>query len=198
MKLRETLSFVFCFCSLGFLWKTQFVCEKIRLISTIFEIVKILLSSLQSTEKQTKKTFIFCFCPVPFLLLFFFQHFSLFFTFITVVFVHFSLSSKCSSLLDFALLFHLSFLLPSFFLYLSVSLPLFSSISCFHIFFQSPFFCVSSFGLTHFASLFCSWSHSSFLPFFLRFRILSFMSNQIQNFLFFFSIFFLNPPFLCV
>ena len=176
--------------------------KKSVVFSIIFETVWILFSlHFKAQKNRQKKDFIFCFCPVPLL----FHFFKIFFPF-----------SSLSSLLPlFTFSFHffvhlfllfspfsfLSFLLPFFFFSISVFLFLLFLQS--HVslsFFPSPF-CVSSFGLTHFSSLFCSWSHFFFFSFFLRFRILSFMSNQIQKFLFFFfeEDCFLNPPFfLCL
>ena len=114
---------------------------------------------------------------------------------------HFSFFLSSLSLFDhffpFIFLFHLfllfspSFLsFSSFFLYFptSVFLFLFFLSHVFFLFFHRRF-CVSSFCFnTHlFFSLFCSWSHSSFLPsslFFSSFPYL-FLPNQIQIFLFF-------------
>ena len=154
-----------------FFLKRQCVREKIRCIFHYFwNCLNPFLSSLYNHKNiRQKKAFIFCFCPVPFLMDFFFQHFSLFFTFITVVFVHFLLSSFCSSLLVF-LSFFFPLFSPSFFHYLSVSSSsFFLNLTFPYLFFFHRRFCASSFGLTHFSSLFCSWSHSSFLPYFSSF-----------------------------
>ena len=109
---------------------------------------------------RQKEAFIFLFVQSPLLFhLFFFSKkniFPIFFTFIAVVFVHFFLSSFCSSL--FAVLpFFFSLFSPSL-LFFSISVFLFLLFLQSHVslsFFPSPF-CVSSFGLTHFTSLFCS------------------------------------------
>ena len=125
-----------------------------------------------------------------------------------------------SSFWSFFLFHHccLCLLFPFIFLFISscfspifFSLSFFSLSHCFsHSFFLSlmfPYlffhrrFCVSSFGSTHFSSLFCSWSHSSFLPYFF-FVSVSFLLCQTKYniFSFFFEEdCFLNFPFfLCL
>ena len=101
-----------------FLKKHNLCAKKSVLFPLSLKLFKSFSLHFKAQKNQTKKTFIFCFCPVPFLIDFFFQHFSLFFTFITIVFVHFSFSSKCSSLLVF-LSFFFSLFSPSFFFSLS-------------------------------------------------------------------------------
>ena len=184
-----------------FFLKRQCVREKIRCIFHYFwNCLNPFLSSLQSTEKQTKKkTSFFVFVQPLCCFTFFFQkkHFS--------HFLHFHRCCLCS-LFPFIFLF-ISFCCSPLFLFSLFSFPSFFSISVFlfllflqsHVslsFFPSPF-CVSSFGLTHFTSLFCSWSHSSFLPYFF-FVSVSFLSCQTKykNFSFFFRrSFFWTIPF---
>ena len=123
MKLRETLSFVFCFCSLGFFEKHNLCAKKSVLFPLSLKLFKSFSLHFKAQKNKTKKAFIFCFCPVTFLIDFFFQHFSLFFTFITVVFVHFPFSSFLFIPPCFSLLFLFS---PSpLFLYFSISVFLF-------------------------------------------------------------------------
>ena len=193
------LSFVFCFCSLVFLKKTM--CARANplyfpLFLKLLESFSLFTSKHRKTDK--KKPSFFVFVQSPFWLIFSFNIFPFFFSFITVVFVHFFLSSFCSSLFAF-LSFFLSLFSPSFFLYLSVSLPPFSSISCFLVFFSIAVLCIFFWIDSFYFSLLFLISFFFFSLFFLRFRILSFMSNQIQKILLFFEEdCFLNNPFFCV
>ena len=173
-----------------FFKKRQCVREKIRCTFHYFwNCLNPFLSSLQSTEKtDKKKPSFFVFVQSPFWLIFSFN-----------IFPFSSLSSLLSLFtFSFHLFVHLFLLLLSFFFSLFSPSSFFFSLSqCFSssFFFNLMFpciffhrrFCVSSFGLTHFSSplLFLISILFSSL-FFLRFRILSLMSNQIQKFLFFF------------
>ena len=86
--------------------------------STIFEFFVLILFSLHfEPQKSVKKTFIFCFCSVPFLFHFFFQH-------VLCFFHHFFLCS----LLPYIILF-ISFSVLTFFFSLISPFFLFFSIS---------------------------------------------------------------------
>ena len=191
---------------LFFFLKRHCVCAKIRRIFHYsWNCLNPFLSSRQSTKENDKKPSFFVF--VQSLCSFSLFSFNIFpiFSLITVVFVHFFLSYFCSSLFVFL---SFVFLLFSLFFFFSISVFLFLTLctSCFLIFFSIAVFCVSSFGLTHFSSLFWSSSlcfHTSSSPFF-------FVSSSPS--LFFSSkkskisvvnssrwnvFFFLNPPFFC-
>ena len=188
-----SLSFSFFYCSLFFVReKTFLVCEKIFFFKLM---VKFLLKSFSLFIFLTKNptnifSIFFCFT-------FFLASFFIFFSFIT-----FSFSFFVNPFLLFSPFFCFLSLLHPFFLYFSFSVFLFLFFYLMFLFFFCFFhrrFCVSSFFvlLTHFFfSLFCSWSHCSFLPFlyfFLRFII---FPNQIQKNvpLFYFDIFFFEIP----
>ena len=147
--------FLFSWCS-----KTFCVRKKPFYFSSIFESLLLILLSLHEKPQKTQPKnlhFLFLFRPCFVSLFLSFNIFPV--SFITVFFVHFSLSSFCSSLIAFSLLFLFShFSILSLFLHLSVFLSLFFCISCFLNFFSSsPRFCESSFCFTSFFfSLFCS------------------------------------------
>ena len=116
-----------------------------------------LFTSKHRKNRQKKKTSFFCFCPVP-LLFHFFKHFS--------YFLHFHRCCLCS-LFPFIFFVHLFLLFspfsfslfsPSliFFFILSVSLPPFSSIACFLVFFSIAVLCIFFWINSFFFSLFCS------------------------------------------
>ena len=145
--------------------------------SIFFEIIAVNLFSLRfkTTKSQTKN---FIFCSVPFCFTFFFQHFSLFFSFITVVFVHFLFSSFYSSLCAF-----LPFSFPSFLhsFFFSISVFLFLPFSVSHVslsvFFHRAFLRIFSFDLDLMLLFFLLY------PFFSSSPYLFFLPKQIQNFL---------------
>ena len=153
-KMEQKLSFVFCFCSLGF--KNMLRPTKIRFIFHYFWIVCI-NSSLSLHLKPLKKSAknLHFFVSVPYLLRVCFQHFPCFFhhCFLCPLFPFiFLFIPFCFSLL-------FSSLISPFFLYFSISVFLFlffspSYVSLF-FFFLHRRFCVSSFCLS---SLFFSLS----------------------------------------
>ena len=151
MELMEKLSFVFSFCSLVFFFLKHNVCAKKSVVfSIIFETVKILFSLHFKAQKKRQKTFIFSFCPVPLFDWFFsFNIFPFFFSFITVVFVHFFLFISLFISTCFALLF-LSLFSPTHFsilaLFFSISVFLFLFFPVSHVslsfFLQRRFLCI--------------------------------------------------------
>ena len=202
MELMEKLSFVFCFCSLVFFFFLRQCARKNPLyFSIIFETVWILFSlHLKAQKKQTKKAFIFCFCPVPFLIDFFL---STFFPFL--LFHHcclcslfpfiFLFISTCFALLLFSLFS------PSFFFFQAqcFSSSVFLNLMFPYLFFHRRF-CVSSFGWIN-SFLFSLLFLISFLfsSLFFRFRVFSFMSKPNAKFSFFFAEDFFEPSlFLCL
>ena len=137
---------------------------------TLFEILSKILSSLQffSQKKSAQKKIIFSifFCFTSF----FFHHFPFIYLLISFCISHLFLLS--------------SFFILSLCLYLSVSLSLCSlSRACFIVFLLILHrrFCVFSFCFnSFFLSLFCSWSHSSFVPY----SLLFFSSSPVVIFFF--------------
>ena len=157
-----------------------------------------LFTSKHRKNRQKKPSF-FIFVQTLFWLIFSFN-----------IFPFSSLSSLLSLFTcSFNLFVHLYlFFSPCFFFCLSSQSFFFSLSQCFsssfflnlmfpYLFFHRRF-CVSSFGLTHFSSLFCSWSHSSFLPFFSSFPYPFFHVKPNTKFSFFFRRNFFEPSLFSV
>ena len=134
-------------------WLKKHLCaEKSVLFFPLFLKLLFLISSFFALKppKVRQKTSFFVFVQSLFVSLF---SFNIFFSFITVVFVHFLLSSFCSSLSAFLPYSFPSFL-HSFFFSISAFLFFFFLYLMFpHLFFLHCRFCVSSFC---FNSFFCS------------------------------------------
>ena len=111
-KMEQKLSFVFCFCFLGF--KNMLCPKKSVLFSTIFDLLFefFSLSSLKTTENTAKKSS--CFVSVPSLFLFHLFSFNIFPYFLSSLFSLFSPFSFLSLFLH--LMFPCSFFSPSPFL----------------------------------------------------------------------------------